>query len=138
MKERRHARFFADSVLARGFDNLQLEVDRKLRELTSIATDVHQVLLALDQRDIMANLRSVSQAANYTKRSISLLNFAVAAAQAVVLSEYLSNLLPILEQPLWKGMVDLGLFVLTILLYIALNRTVDSKKAKRRWLLWRR
>jgi len=122
MKERRHAKFFADAVTTRGLSSVQTEVERKLYELTNIATDVHQVLLTLDQRNIMADLRAISQAANHTRRSISLLNFALAATQAAILSDYLGNLVPILSAPLWKGLIGLGLFAAAIILYVVLSK----------------
>ena len=122
MREKRHAVFFAEAVEARGLDDVFGEVERKLQELTGVATDVHQVFVSIDQRDIMSDLRSLNEAAVSTRRGIAFLSFAVAAAQAAVLADYLGKLIPCLDLPLWKGLLGIGLFGAALLLYVFLSR----------------
>lgn len=128
MREKRHAKFFEESTKARGLDAVLGEIERKLRELTSIATDVHQVLLSMDQTEIMRDVQNLNRAALHSKRSLSLLVFAVMAAPAAILADYVGQLFPELDSPTWKGIIGLGLFLLAMLLYWALRKSSEEER----------
>lgn len=121
MIEDRHVTFFRSSNRDRGFDELIGVIERKLGELSSISTDMNQVLLLADQRNTLHDLHSLTQATARAKRSIDIFFFVMTAAQATILSDYFTSLIPALHTPAWKSAIALALFGLAILMFAVIT-----------------
>jgi hypothetical protein len=128
--EKRHVNFFQNQIESWQLDSSVERVEKKLRELTSIASDVHQVLTNMEERNSMDRIRELAEKAEKTNRGLEALNIIVALFSSVVLSQFIGTLNESLNTPTAQTAITVAIFVFVVSMYLLLVRSKRTKRPK--------
>ena len=130
MVEKRHGSFFQSQTRSWQLDQSVKTLEKKLGELTSVCSDVHQVLISLEERGTMERLRELSEKAEKTNHALNVLSVIGTIFSSIAIPQFLGTLNKTFAVPLAQAALGVATFASIVGTYFLLSHSRKGKNAK--------
>lgn len=127
MNEQRHVDFFQNSATSLRLDKEVIRIEQKLDQLTSITSDIEEVLLSLDQRDTMQKIKVLTEKTAETNRVLEFLSVVAAIASSVIFTQFLASIFTVMSDPIFQISLTVVLILSILVIYVILRREKNER-----------